>query len=427
MTRNRQKGASASALEKKPKRVRRHESITPRSKVGKEGIFVLPSTCLQLSTVLLLGRGTVGSDGRRDCAQGREKVTDLALQSANLGVRIVHAGTDPVVELDVGESTESDLTIDLVFLCGADDLASDDDGNFADASDVRVQEVALEFLGGEGRGEGLAGGVDHAVGDADGLGENAAKTDTGEDIHVVTLAGVVGAGLSGRVGESAVGEGRSGGEEAAAVGVLDSGLKVTLGLGGGVGEGEDERSGVPVGHLAEDLGGEDATHGGETHQDRGLDVVDDLIEGLELSALVVTAGEVDLVVGELVTAISGHKTLGVNKVEAVAGLVLGHAFAHEELDDLAGDTDTGAASTEEDGAVILARKTGALDGVDNTTKDDSASTLDVVIEASEGIAVALQCGEGVLEILELDDDTRSLLVHDQHMIQGRRLTRANAQ
>ena len=145
-------------------------------------------------------------------------------------------------------------------------------------------------------------------------------------------------------------------------------------------------------------------------------MVNDLIESLELSTLVVTAGEVDLVVGELVTAVSGHETLGVDEVEAVAGLVLSHAFAHEELDDLAGDTDTGAAGAEEDGTVVLARKTGALDSVDDTTEDDSASTLDVIVEAGESVAVTLQCGEGVLEILELDDDTkRSLLVPMIHM------------
>jgi len=310
-------------------------------------------------------------------------MTDLTLKSTNLSVRIIHTSLDPVIELDVRKRTERDLTINLVFLSGAHHLASDDDRHLADASDIRVQETALEFLAGQSGGQGLAGGVDHAVCHADGLGENAAQTDTGEDVHVVALAGVVGAGFAGGVGEGAVGEGGAGSEEAAAVGVLDCCLEVALGLVGGVGEGEDEGGGVPVCHLAEDLGGEDAAHGGETHQDGGLDVVDDFFEGLELGALVVTAGEVDLVVCELVAAVGGNETLGVDEVETVAGLVLGHAFAHEELDNLAGDTDTGTASTEEDGAVVLAGQTGALDGVDDTAEDDSASTLDVVIEAGK--------------------------------------------
>jgi hypothetical protein len=349
-------------------------------------------------------------DGRRDCAQTREEVTDLTLQRADLSVRIVHAGLDPVVQLKVAHGAQSDLAIDLVFLCSAHHLAGDDDADLADASDVRVEETTLELLAGQSGGEGLTGGIDHAVGDTDGLGQDAAQTNTGEHVHVVALAGVVGAGLAGGVAEGEIGEGRAGGEETAAVGVGDGSLEVTFGFGRGVGQGEDERGGVPVGHLAQDLRGEDAAHSGETHQDGGLDIVDDLLEGLELVAGVVAAGEIDLVVGEVVTAVSGDETLGVNEVEAVAGFVLGHAFAHEELDNLAGDADTGAAGSEEHGTVVLAGQTGTLDSVDDTAKDDSASTLDVIIEAGVQVTVALQCGEGILEILELDDDTREALL-----------------
>ena len=356
-------------------------------------------------------------------------MTDLALEGADLSVRVIHAGLDPVVQLDVAHSAERSLAVNLVLLGGAHHLAGDNDADLADAGDVRVEEATLELLGGEGLREGFTGGVDHAVGDADGLGQDAAQADTGEDVHVVALAGVVGAGLAGGVGEGAVREGGAGGEEAAAVGVLDGGLKVTLGLGGGVGEGEDEGGGVPVGHFAEDLGGEDTSHGGETHKDGGLDVVDDLFEGLELFAVVVLAGEVDLVVSELVTAVGSDKTLGVDEVEAVAGLILGHAFAHEELDDLPSNTDTGAAGTEEHRAVLLAGQTGALDSVDDTAEDDSASTLDVIVEAGVQITVTLKSGEGVLEILKLDDDTKSLvrLKITQDACEGESLTRASAQ
>jgi hypothetical protein len=332
-------------------------------------------------------------------------VADLTLQSADLSVRVIHAGLDPVVQLDVAQRAERDLAVNLVLLGSAHHLAGNDDANLTDAGDVGVEQATLELLSVESGGEGLAGGVDHAVCDADGLGQDAAEADTGEDVHVVALAGVVGAGLASGVGEGAVGEGGAGGEEAAAVGVGDGGLEVTLGLGGGVGEGEDERGGVPVSHLAQDLWGEDAAHGGETHQDGGLDVVDDLVEGLVLLAVVVTAGEVDLVVGELIAAVSGDETLGVDEVEAVAGFVLGHAFAHEELDNLTGNADTGAAGAEEHGTVVLAGQTGALDSVDDTAKDDSASTLDVIVEAGVHVTVSLKSREGILEILELDDDT----------------------
>ena len=364
---------------------------------------------LQLG-ILLLSGGSTRRHGRRDCSQTGEKVTDLTLKSADLSVRVVHAGLDPVVQLDVAHRAQGNLAVHLVLLGSAHHLAGDDDTDLADAGDVRVEQTTLQLLAGEGSGEGSAGGVDHAVCDTDGLGQDAAETDTREDVHVVSLAGVVGAGLAGGVGEGEVGEGGAGGEETAAVGVDDGGLEVTLGLGGGVGEGEDERGGVPVSHLAQDLRGEDAAHGGETHQDGGLDVVDDLIESLVLLAVVVTASEVDLVVGELVAAVSGDETLGVDEVEAVAGFILGHAFAHEELDDLAGNADTGAAGAEEHRAVVLAGQTGALDSVDDTAKDDSASTLDVIVEASVQVTVPLKSREGVLEILELDDDTKEVFV-----------------
>lgn len=361
---------------------------------------------LQLSAILLLGRRAIRRDGRRDCSQTGEEVTDLALQSADLGVRIVHASPNPVIQLDVAHRAQSDLAIDLVFLGGTHHLAGDDDADLTDASDVGVEQTTLDLLRSQGSRERLARGVDHAVGDTDGLGQNAAQTDTGEDIHVVTLAGVVGLGLAGGVGEGEGREGRARGEETTTVGVLNSGLIITLRLGGRVGEGEDDGGGVPVSHLGEDLRGEDTTQSRQTHQDSGLDVINNLLQSLPLLASIVLTSEVDLVVSELVTTVSSDKTLSVNKVEAASGLILGHTLTHEELDDLLGNTDTGRAGTEEDSAVVLAWQTRSLNSIDNTTEDNGAGTLDIVIEASVGVAVTLQSGERILEVLELDDDSK---------------------
>lgn len=360
-------------------------------------------TFLQLRTVLV-GGGTVHQRG--EVAQAGEQVADLTLEFADLSVGVVHAGLDPVLQIGIRHVAEVGLAVNLVVLGSTNDLAGDNDANLTNAGDVRVEQTTLKLLGGQSGRQRLAGGVDHAISDTDGLGQNAAQTDTGEDIHVVTLAGVVGLGLASGVGESAVGEGRTGGEEAATISVLDGGLEVTLRLGRRVGEGEDDRGGVPVGHVAEDLGSEDASDSRQTHQDGGLDVVDDLLEGLPLLASIVLTSEVDLVVGELVTTVGSNKTLGIDKVEAVTGLILGHTLADEELDNLLGNTDTSGAGTEEDSTVVLAGEAGTLDGVDNTTEDNGTSTLDIIVEASVGVAVTLQCGEGVLEILELDDNTR---------------------
>jgi hypothetical protein len=56
--------------------------------------------------------------------------------------------------------------------------------------------------------------------------------------------------------------------------------------------------------------------------------------------------------------------------------------------------------------VVLAGQTRALDSVDHTAENHGAGALDVVIEAGVRIPVTLECGEGILEVLELDDNTR---------------------
>lgn len=135
-------------------------------------------------------------------------------------------------------------------------------------------------------------------------------------------------------------------------------------------------------------------------------MVDDVFEGLKLLPVVVLASKIDLVVGQLVTSVCGDETLGVDEVETAAGFILGHALPHEELHNLLGNPDTGRAGAEEDRAVVLARQAGPLDSVDDTAEDDRAGSLDVIVEASVGIPIPLECGEGILEVLELDDDTR---------------------
>lgn len=355
---------------------------------------------LQLSILIVM---SVQSGSSR--AQAGQQSANLSLQSPDLSVRVIHAGLDPGVQAVVVHGAQVGLPVNLGLLGSADDLAGDHDADLTDAGEVGVEETAVDLLSSQGLREGLARGVDHAVGDLDGLGEDGSHTNSGEDVHVVALARVVGAGFAGRVGE---GEGLEGGarcEESAAVGVGDGVLKVAFRLGGRVGEGEDDGGRVAVSHLAEDLGSEDTANGGQTHEDGGLDVVDHFLEGLELLALVVRAGKVDLVVSQLVTTVGGNQALGVNQVEARAGLILSHALAHEKVDNLLGDANTGAASTEEHGTVVLAWKARTLDRVDDTTKDDSTSALNIIVEACVGVTVALQSGERVLEVFELDNNT----------------------
>ena len=94
----------------------------------------------------------------------------------------------------------------------------------------------------------------------------------------------------------------------------------------------------------------------------------------------------------------------VHEPKLLAGLVLGETLLYEELDNLLGNTNSGTASTKEDGAVVLEINACVLDGVDEAGKNDGAGALDVVIEASVGVLVTLESREGILEILKLNND-----------------------
>ena len=187
----------------------------------------------------------------------------------------------------------------------------------------------------------------------------------------------------------------------------DCSLEGAFRLGRRVGQWEDDGAWVPVGHLLQNLRGKDAPESGETHQDGRPHMIDDLLERLELLAFVVGPCKVDLVVGKFVPTVSSNESFGVHKVEARTGLILGHAFAHEELHDLLGHSNTGTPRAQEDGALILARDSGTLNCIDHPSEDDSAGALDVIIEAGVCMSVTLQCGEWILEILKLNDDPDS--------------------
>ena len=218
--------------------------------------------------------------------------------------RVVHALDDVGIELLVRQVAELRGAVNTVLLGSANDTTSDDNGDFANAADVGVQPAISNLLLVQGCREGLGGGVDHVLCDGGGLGENGTETDTRENVHVVALAG----------GEELAvvlqgGEWRAGGEQAAALSVEDSLLECALRLAGRVGQGEDDGVVVQLGHLLEDLLVEGTANGGQTHEDGGLDVVDQASEGLVLAAVVVVTGEVHLVLSELVTAVKGDETV----------------------------------------------------------------------------------------------------------------------
>lgn len=95
--------------------------------------------------------------------------------------RVVHAVPDELIHLLVRNVAQREFAVHPVALRGAYDAAGDNDGDVANAADVRVEPVGLDLFRGEGGGEGFGGGVDHILGDADGLAEDGSQADAGED------------------------------------------------------------------------------------------------------------------------------------------------------------------------------------------------------------------------------------------------------
>lgn len=316
--------------------------------------------------------------------RGGQEVGGLVEHALPLVEGIVHLLLDVRIELLVAEVSELNNTVDAVLLSSTDDTAGDNDGDVANAADIRVQPAVGDFLLVEGGRQRLGGGIDHVLSNADGLGENGAKTDTREDVHVVALSGSkeLAAVLHG-------GEGRAGGKEAASLSVGNGLLEVTLRLAGGVGEGEDDGLVIQLGHLLEDVPVECTANCRQTHEDSGPDKVNKAGEGLVLTAIVVVSRKVDLVIGEFIAAVQRDKAIRVNEPEFAASFLFSQALLHEELNDLLRNTNTSAAGTKEDSTVVLGRHTRRLDRINETTYNDGSSSLDVVVEHAICVLVSL--------------------------------------
>lgn len=311
---------------------------------------------------------------------------------------VVHAATDVLVHLLVGEVTKSQLAVHAVLLGSADDAASDDDGDIADAVDVGVEPVRSDLLIQKRGRESFAGSVDHVLRDVDSLAEDCTEANSREHVNVVALTW-----NELLVAVSQSWEWRTGRKEAFAVSVLDGVFEGTLGLAAGVGEREDDGAVVQLSHASQDLWGEGTADGRETHENGWLDVLDDFIKSLELLTVVVVTGEVELVIGELATVVS-NKALRIDEPESLFGFLLGKTLFHEEFSELLGDTDTSRASTEEDSTLVLGSDARLLDGIDKTAEDDGSSTLNVIVEHGVGVLVTLEGREGVLPVFVLNDD-----------------------
>ena len=155
----------------------RREACNSRKKKLKKLGLTLSSVRLGLELT-----GTADLGLRLNRTDALDESVDLVGDPVVLLERVVHAGSDVLVELVVGDVAESQLAVDLLGLGGANDTTGDDDGDVPDALNGRVEPVLLNLVGKEGSAESLGRGVDHGLGDGDRLRKNGTETETREDV-----------------------------------------------------------------------------------------------------------------------------------------------------------------------------------------------------------------------------------------------------
>lgn len=323
---------------------------------------------------------------------------------------VIHALSDVLVELTIREPLNLLVAVEVLLLGATDDFSGDADGDFSDAVEVGVEPRLSMFLLVESLGETLGGSVNHLLRDVDSLAEKSTETDTWEDVHVISLSGMI----NSTVGTSVIREWRSRSKDNLLVGPLHSLVKSALGLVNWVGQWEDDWARSNRGHLANDGLGEHTSGGAETHEGSWLNIVDNLLKRGELLTIVVWTRKVELVVSQLVSSVVSDETLGVDEPELAASLLLWDTRLDEKLDNLLGDTDGGGSSSHKHELVLLEWNARLLKSVHDTSENDGSSSLDIIVEASVSVAITLEGWEWVLEILKLDNDSWPLVVEGNH-------------
>jgi hypothetical protein len=217
---------------------------------------------------------------------------------------IIHPLPDVFVQLSVSQMPDGQFSINAILLGGTDDSPGNHDRHITNTGDVWVKQLMLSLFGSQRLGEVRARGVNHVLSDIDSLAENGTETNTREDVHIVALAWVQSLSLVFQVGEW-----RARSKEATAFGGFNGFFECAFGFADWVGEREDDGVVVQFAHLLENLRGKGSADGGETHEDSGLHIVDDVGEALELLAFVVVTRKVDFVVGEGIAAVVRYETL----------------------------------------------------------------------------------------------------------------------
>lgn len=317
-----------------------------------------------------------------------------------------------------------------------DDTHGDITGDLTHPRQSRVYAAFCPLLIVEAVGQGKGALRDHLIANSSCLAEGTCQTDAGEDVEVVALTRNEVLSLVVEFWEWT-----SRGKDDGSLCCLDRRLEVALGQVRGIRQGEDNRTLVELRHALQDLLGKGVRDRAETDDGSRLDVLDCLDQCLALLALVVVSSKVNLVLRELVStavilsvsfssslifphrernSLMCHETLGVTQPDAVLCLFVGKALTRKEALELHGNTDTGAACTEEEDLLVVKGPARGLAAdtcrICEATEDDGAGALDVVVENTVVLLVAVQEEESALgaKVLELDDEIGVLFVEGVH-------------
>src|SRR5438477_1256628 len=104
---------------------------------------------------------------------------------------IVDFTFDETIQVIIAHRPQIRLTIDSIFLCSPDNITSNNQRHISNSRDIRVKQSTSEFRFGDAAGETLGCSENHCIGDFPSLTQNCTETETGENIHIVSLSGCV--------------------------------------------------------------------------------------------------------------------------------------------------------------------------------------------------------------------------------------------
>jgi hypothetical protein len=313
---------------------------------------------------------------------------------------------DGLIDLVIGEHGR-----DGIGYCGPGDGFRHGGRGVSELSTVRQQGPVRVVPDGGGGTDGGRRRGHHGVGDAGRAHGGYTEAHSGEDVDVVALSDG-----DADLADPHRRERGAGGHERTAIGPADQILRAGLAAAGRVGQRHDDRPFGVGGDTAHDLFGEGPARGRQSDERGRVNSVDHLGEagwpaGFGAGHGARRLGETALRRAE-VRAVGGEQAVDVDHADPGAGALLGQAVGRHRPHDLLADADAGRPGAQHHRLVAQPRPGGRCPR-GQRGQDHGRRALDVVVEAEQLVAVALQDRQRVRggEILPLQQHTGQFGAH----------------